>query len=215
MSAEGWGDVAGVASHGIVAVLWIAWCSLHSVLIATAVTRTARNLTGSHYRFYRAGFNIVALVSLLPVILVTRGLESPTWWTWQGGASIVRYILLAGALALFYLGGRHYDWRQFAGLQQIRSGRTHTTLTESGDLHTSGIMAWTRHPWYLASLIVVWCAPPNMRAVGAMVAVILTAYLIVGTMLEERKLVGEYGEAYREYQRRVPMLLPYRMPRSG
>ncbi|MCB0855774.1 MAG: protein-S-isoprenylcysteine methyltransferase, partial [Bacteroidetes bacterium] len=34
-------------------------------------------------------------------------------------------------------------------------------------------------------------------------------YLIVGTILEEKKLVNEFGDAYRDYQKKVKMLIPY------
>jgi protein-S-isoprenylcysteine O-methyltransferase Ste14 len=37
---------------------------------------------------------------------------------------------------------------------------------------------------------------------------VLTVYIVVGTLLEERKLVHEFGDAYRNYQRRVSMFVP-------
>jgi protein-S-isoprenylcysteine O-methyltransferase Ste14 len=38
--------------------------------------------------------------------------------------------------------------------------------------------------------------------------------LIVGTCLEEKKLIREFGEKYIAYQKRVSMLIPYRWLRS-
>jgi len=46
------------------------------------------------------------------------------------------------------------------------------------------------------------------------VNVILTFYLIVGTFLEEKKLIGEFGEKYAAYQNRVSMLIPFKWLRS-
>jgi protein-S-isoprenylcysteine O-methyltransferase Ste14 len=40
--------------------------------------------------------------------------------------------------------------------------------------------------------------------------ILFTLYLIVGTVLEERKHVLEFGENYRRYQKRVSMLVPFK-----
>jgi protein-S-isoprenylcysteine O-methyltransferase Ste14 len=37
---------------------------------------------------------------------------------------------------------------------------------------------------------------------------IISGYFVVGAILEERKLVKHFGDAYRTYQQRVPMLFP-------
>jgi protein-S-isoprenylcysteine O-methyltransferase Ste14 len=39
--------------------------------------------------------------------------------------------------------------------------------------------------------------------------VVLTIYVIIGTKLEERKLVLEFGDTYIQYQKEVPMLIPF------
>jgi protein-S-isoprenylcysteine O-methyltransferase Ste14 len=40
--------------------------------------------------------------------------------------------------------------------------------------------------------------------------VILSGYLVIGTLLEERKLVLEFGDKYKLYQRQVSMFIPLR-----
>ncbi|NJN97397.1 MAG: hypothetical protein HC875_26600 [Anaerolineales bacterium] len=37
---------------------------------------------------------------------------------------------------------------------------------------------------------------------------LLTLYFYVGTFFEERRLLMEFGSAYRAYQQRVPRLIP-------
>jgi hypothetical protein len=46
-------------------------------------------------------------------------------------------------------------------------------------------------------------------------AVMTTGYILVAVkFLEERDLVAQYGDTYRDYQRDVPMLVPWHAPRT-
>jgi len=108
----------------------------------------------------------------------------------------------------FFLGGRHYDIRQVMGIKQVREGTADLAITDTGELDTSGVLGMTRHPWYLATMLLIWARPMDVSAI--IVNVILTFYLVIGTCLEEKKLLREFGENYRNYQNKVSMLIPYK-----
>lgn len=74
-----------------------------------------------------------------------------------------------------------------------------------------GPYRWIRHPLYSTTLLMIW-SYPELTADRLLFACLFTLWIIIGTVLEERDLVGTYGEAYRRYRRRVPMLIPYRKP---
>jgi protein-S-isoprenylcysteine O-methyltransferase Ste14 len=81
------------------------------------------------------------------------------------------------------------------------------------ELKRSGLLGVVRHPMYLALILYLWCQ--TFRTIDLVINTLLTLYVLIGTWLEERKLILEFGEAYLEYQRQVPMLIPFAKRRGN
>ena len=177
-------------------------------MISLTVTDYLKNRLGRNYRFYRLFFNLVAFITFIPLFLYSKSLRGPVLFRWEGYLTIIQIALLIIVIALFILGGLKYDMLQFFGIRQIKSGKSHATLSESGDIDTSGILGITRLPWYFAAIILVWIFYREMYVSTLIVNTILTIYLVIGTILEERKLIVVLGDSYRDYVKRVSMLFP-------
>jgi protein-S-isoprenylcysteine O-methyltransferase Ste14 len=67
-----------------------------------------------------------------------------------------------------------------------------------------------RHPLYFFTLVLIWSSP-DITLDRLLFNVLFTGWIVMGTRLEERDLVAEFGEHYRAYQRYVPMLIPYKL----
>jgi protein-S-isoprenylcysteine O-methyltransferase Ste14 len=74
-----------------------------------------------------------------------------------------------------------------------------------------GPYRFIRHPLMACLLAFLWLEPimpPGLLLLSGG----LTAYILVGVVLEERDLLRRFGPAYADYRRRVPMFLPWRRP---
>jgi steroid 5-alpha reductase family enzyme len=199
-----------IESYLLLIVLWLSWCGLHSVLICIPVTSALETLLGAYFRFYRLAYNLISIITLIAPVLVSLSLQSSETlvFVWTGMYQMVRVFLIAAALFLFVSGGKQYDIRHFLGISQVLTKRNSHLLNDGTVFTVSGISTVVRHPWYLGGILIIWSAPKSFFPSTVITAVILSGYFLVGTILEERKLVKHFGESYRAYQREVSMLFP-------
>lgn len=97
----------------------------------------------------------------------------------------------------------HFD---LFGLRQVwlyLRGKEYKKLT----FVTPGPYKHIRHPLYLGWLLAFW-ATPVMTVAHLVFAITTTAYILFAIQLEERDLMDIHGEAYKNYRRQVPMLIP-------
>ena len=130
---------------------------------------------------------------------------------WQVGdsdlAAAVAAVSLAGWVLVFASTFLINHFELF-GLSQVVNHLVDRQAS-APQFRTPLLYKFVRHPLYLGFIIAVWAAPV-MTAGHLLFSAVITAYILVGIQLEERDLVGLFGDQYREYRRRVSMLFPWR-----
>ncbi|WP_141456351.1 methanethiol S-methyltransferase [Pseudoxanthomonas sp. z9] len=153
-------------------------------------------------------------------VLVSSGVLALLFWQWRPLPQVIWQVdngLASGLLwAVSLLGWLLVLTSSFAinhfelfGLRQVwLHARRRSPKDEPFVLRA--MYRIVRHPLMLGFLIAFW-ATPAMSLGHLLFAVVVTGYIVVAVrFLEERDLVAVHGDAYRDYQRRVPMLLPLR-----
>jgi methanethiol S-methyltransferase len=183
---------------------WIAYFVLHSALASLAVKRAVAARWPRFVPAYRLAFNALALLLIAPLLAWTLARPGPELWRWSGG-----WWWFVNGCAVLALAGvawtlRDYDGSEFLGLRQWRDREPRVEDQER--FHLSPLHRFVRHPWYSLGLVLLWTR--DMDAARLVAAALATCYLLIGSWLEERKLLVYHGDRYELYRKRVPALIP-------
>lgn len=136
--------------------------------------------------------------------------------------SIIEYLLRGGFSWIAFAAGAvcalvsfRLRWAAIGALGKFWS--LHVEMRDNHEFVQSGPFRFMRHPTYF-SMILETVALGLLCSAWWMLAVIPILFipaLVLRLRLEEPALVEKFGDAYRDYQRRVPMLIPYKWPASN
>jgi methanethiol S-methyltransferase len=154
----------------------------------------------------RSTYVLLASLVLLLLFWQWRPIPEPVW-------TVQNPIAVAAVTAIFWLGWgmllvstcliSHFE---LFGLTQVFA-RLLGREASAPRFHTPLLYRHVRHPIYLSFLLSFWAAP-SMTVGHLLFSVATTGYILIAIQLEERDLIGLFGEQYRRYRQNVAMLLP-------
>ncbi len=190
----------------ILTLYFVLYGLIHSWMANLSVKKWIQETVGfAVMRGYRLAYNIFALVTLMPFFVLQATLpnpllySAPSPWLWlMVGGQIVAIIGIS--ITLLQTGLLH-----FLGLSQLFTENP----PENTPLSGKGLYKFVRHPLYFLCMVFLWLSP--IMTLNQLIGYILFSfYFYIGSKYEERKLVAEFGETYRDYQRHVPRLFPFK-----
>jgi methanethiol S-methyltransferase len=178
---------------------------VHSLLASLPIKAWVRRLLGpAADRYYRLVYNGIAALTFLPVLALAAALPGKTLYRLHLPWTLLALGLQIFALCVLAVGVLQTGAVSFLGLRQVLG----PPEASAPRLVVTGLYRFVRHPLYSAGLLFIWLTPVMTTNLLAMYAG-LTIYILVGALHEEYRLMREFGDAYREYRRRTPMLIPF------
>jgi protein-S-isoprenylcysteine O-methyltransferase Ste14 len=159
----------------------------------------------------RSTYVLAATVMLASVVAFWQPVAGVVWTVEDTTGAAVLWGIFAFGWATVLFTTFLIDHFELFGLRQGWAYATGRSLPEPS-FKTPNVYRLVRHPMQLGFLIAFWAAPV-MTIDRLVLAVLLTAYVLIALVLEEQDLVATFGDEYRHYQQRVPKLLP-RLRRS-
>jgi methanethiol S-methyltransferase len=175
----------------------------HSGMIRGSFQRWSGRFFGEKYQ--GALYTIASSVMLLLVV----GLWQESSFTLYSATGVTRVALRAAfllSLVGFFWGMRSLGSFDAFGLDPIVKDMRAIPVKPKR-LRIRGPYRWVRHPLYFFIILMIWSCP-DMTVDRLLFNLLWTAWIVVGTILEERDLIALFGEDYRVYQTEAPMIIP-------
>lgn len=185
--------------------LLLAFALQHSVMARPAFKRwwTKRIPEAAE----RSTYVLASSLAMIALFVFWRPLGGVVWSVTSAAPAFLLYVAFGFGWLLLLVSTfciNHFD---LFGLRQVWlyfTGKPYTALA----FKTPGPYRIVRHPIYVGWLFAFW-ATPTMTLTHLVFAIATTAYILIAIQFEEKDLVDEFGDTYRNYRRDVPGLVPF------
>lgn len=176
---------------------WSVYFFLHSWLASNSV----KMLVSRHskfYPYYRLFYSVLSAIGLFLLLAFNSSFQQEYLFQSIGWVWYASLMLATGGVIILSRAFRYYNASSFLGFKE-----------EDQRFVRNGILNRVRHPIYSGTILIVigfFLYNPTMPTLVSVVCIL--TYLPVGIALEEKKLIQQFGEAYRLYKKEVPALIP-------
>ena len=197
-----------LAIYSFDAFLCLTFFIQHSTMVRQAFKKW---LTGVFPEEYSGAIYTLSSGTVLLIQIVLWQKSAYMVAHFQGVLSGLLYAVFVLSIVGFFLGTRALESFDAFGIHPILHQPDSLAKQPKMSFTIRGPYRWMRHPLYFFCLIFIWSCPV-LTGDRLLFNLLWTGWIIVAVKLEERDLVAEFGKVYQDYQKNVPMLIPWRIP---
>jgi len=194
----------------IIVLLFALFGTIHTILSSNKVKKRIAERIGIQIAYYRMFYNVLSLIIFVFIYnvapqpdFVVYDLHAPYDIIMVGVQTVALFGLLWSVMGV--------NGMEFAGISQIvryyNNSYDVKDLDAKEELRVKGAAKYSRHPIYFFSILFLGFRPA-MDLFYLVMFLCITLYFYIGSYYEEKKLVEKFGDAYREYQNKVPRIVP-------
>jgi methanethiol S-methyltransferase len=177
----------------------------HSVMARPAFKRVWTRIVPKPIE--RSTYVLFSSVALILLFWQWLRLGGTVWSVESTGAVVALRALFAFGWGLVLLATFLIDHFDLFGMRQVWLALIGQPYTPR-PFATPWLYRYVRHPLYVGWFFAFW-ATPAMTSAHLLFAMATSVYILLAIQFEEHDLVGEFGDTYRDYRRRTPMLVPF------
>lgn len=199
--------------------LWTGWGVLHSLLASRRIKAAMELALGPvRYPLYPLGYTFISLWTFWLVLKKEPDLPQVIWLV-EGLPAYLMHALRAAGVGLLAWAAFTIDGLAFLGLRQLGQLLTRRIPQEPDperDFRSTGAYGLVRHPMHLGGILFL-VFQPRMTLGALSFALFGVLYIVIGSLLEERRMAWALGRRWEQYARTTPMFLPWSRgwPRPG
>lgn len=185
-----------------IAIGWTIYFVIHSILASNISKKTCKEKLPFIFPFYRIIFNIIAIVGLLIMAEISLS-DKNILFEVSILLKIFSAIFFIFGLIILAIAFSSFNTKEFLGLEK-------NSIKSDDKLIVKGIYAYVRHPLYTGTILVligVFLYLPTISL--AILCIIAFLYIEIGSRLEEKKLIEEFGNEYVEYAKTAKRYFPF------
>jgi hypothetical protein len=196
-----------------IAAATVLFAGIHTLLASKAAKEKAVSLAGDRNRrgLYRIFYNGIAITTLAGLGLYGVKLPDRDLYAVRGPGALAMHSIQFCFLLYLLNGVRQIGILKFAGvpnLGALLTGQLFIPLEPEGQgpiieksnqMKITGPFRYSRHPLNFGMIPIIWLMP-RMTFNLAAFNLIITVYLLLGSLHEEKRLKESYGQAYTDYQ---------------
>jgi protein-S-isoprenylcysteine O-methyltransferase Ste14 len=201
----------------VTAVLISLFCVSHSILASNKIKKAFQKRFGNLIAIYRIGYNSISVISFIIIYQILPRIEITVYELPIPFNLIFLLLQFLSFLGLVWC-AKYFSTGEFVGWAQLKRFRINkydkNDLDEKSELRIEGPYKYSRHPVYFFCILIL-ILRPTMGLTYLIIVVIFVAYFYIGSVLEEKRLIEKFGDAYIDYQKSVPRIMPIKLFRNG